>query len=207
MPRILTRRVRAVAGPGLCILGLVPSFPAMAQEYHVDRTAERRVTFTSSTSINDFDGVTERVDGYVLLDGQGLREVADEGIGELYFEVDLASLDTGISLRDRHMREDYLETDRHPWATFQGEVRDLRPQGDGSFFVTAAGQFGVHGVTRDRRIECELGPEEAGRRGLTCQFPVDLADHDIEIPRVMFLKLAPEVSVTVSFHLVRVAGG
>ncbi|MBK9304990.1 MAG: YceI family protein [bacterium] len=41
-------------------------------------------------------------------------------------DVDLAALDTGIGLRNRHMRENHLETDRFPQAVFRG-ARILKP--------------------------------------------------------------------------------
>ena len=43
--------------------------------------------------------------------------------------------------------------------------------------------------------------EPAPPHRVTCRFPVLLGDHGIEIPRVMFMKLAEEVVVEVDFFV------
>lgn len=194
------RRVR----PGPVLLGLwagVPAAsPAAAQEFHVDANAPRQVVFVSSTTLDEFEGVTTRIDGFVLLDGGGVRASSDLGESRLYFEVDLASLDTGISLRNRHMRENYLETDEHPYATFDAGVDRIETLEDGRFGVTATGDFSAHGVARRRTLTCEAVPEGEGYR-VECVFPVLLQDHGISIPRLMFMKLAPEVRLELQFRI------
>lgn len=191
--------------PGILLALAVVVFPAIlpgpasGQEYHVDRDAPRRVAFISRATLDTFEGVTERIDGYVLLDGEGVRPVEGPA-GEVYFEVDLASLDTGINLRNRHMRENYLEVDRHPFAVFQGRIDAITATGDGSFDVSASGDFSVHGVSRRRSITCGVTPEGPRFRA-RCAFPVLLPDHSIDIPRLMFMRLAEEVRVELDVTL------
>lgn len=170
-----------------------------AQELHVDREAPRRVVFVSSTTLDEFEGVTDRIDGYVLLDGEGVRASRELGSTELYFEVDLASIDTGIGLRNRHMRENYLEVEEHPYATMAASI-DRIEAAEGGFKVVATGEFSVHGVTRERTVEC-LALATGGGFDVRCVFPVLLEQHDIEIPRIMFMKLAPQVRLELSFRL------
>lgn len=173
--------------------------PLGAQEYHVDRSSERSVVFTSSAPLEEFQGVTDRIDGYVLLDGEGVREVRSPTGTQVYFEVELASLDTGIALRDRHMRDDYLEVDEHPYAAFRGEVVAI--VGDGaSFQVEADGTFTLHGIERPQRLRCRVTPD-AGSLQVGCRFQVRLEDHGIPIPRLMFMKLAEETEVELAFRL------
>jgi polyisoprenoid-binding protein YceI len=164
----------------------------------VDRSADRVARFISSTPVDEFDGVTENIDGYVLLDGQPLTASTGGDDTELYLEVDLASIDTGIGLRNRHMRDNYLEVEEFPYASFRGRITDVRPTAGGGGRVTASGTFSVHGVSREREIACDVAPAGRGYRA-RCAFPVLLTDHDIEIPKVMFLKLADEVQVEVEF--------
>lgn len=172
---------------------------AEAQEFHVDAEADNRVVFVSRAAIEEFEGVTDRIDGYVLLDGQGVRPGRDFEGAELYFEVDLASLDTGIGLRNRHMRDNYLEVDAHPFATFEGDLQRIEAADDG-FAITSRGAFEVHGVERPRVLQCHITAQGDGWR-VVCDFVVDLTDHDIEIPKIMFLKLAEEIRVEVVLHL------
>ena len=194
-----------VAGMGrlasFLILALVfPTGLAAQQMYRVDLAGERLVRFVSSTTLDEFDGVTERIDGYALLDTPSLSSSTGEGDTELYFEVDLASIDTGIGLRNRHMRDNYLHVRDYPYATFLGEIASVEPMDDGAFRVTASGTMSIHGVDRPMRVPCEVSPWGRGYRA-RCAFQVMLTDFNIEIPRVMFMKLANEIRLELDFPL------
>ena len=169
-----------------------------AQELQVDPSAQNVVRFTSQTQVAEFEGVTDKIDGYVLLDGEPLSDTTGGDDTELYFEVDLASLDTGIGLRNRHMRDDYLEVEKYPYASFKGKIVHSEASGNGDARLTATGTFTVHGVSMDREITCDVTPTGPGYRA-KCAFPVLLSDHHIEIPKVMFLKLSNEIQVDVEF--------
>lgn len=70
--------------------------------------------------------------------------------------VDLASLDTGIGLRNRHMRENHLHTDEFPEAVFSGsmawpaEIPSMEPGVEVE--LEFSGRLELHGVTRERTI-------------------------------------------------------
>jgi polyisoprenoid-binding protein YceI len=172
---------------------------AHAQEYHVDGQAENRVAFISRASIEEFEGVTNRIDGYVLLDGDGVRAGERFEGAEFYFEVDLASLDTGIGLRNRHMRDNYLEVADHPFATFGGDI-DRIARSEAGFRITSRGVFTVHGVEQPRTLECDAAPDADGWQ-VSCEFTVNLTDHRITIPKIMFLKLAEDIRVEIAMRL------
>lgn len=175
--------------------------PVAAQEYHVDPSARNVVRFVSRAAIEEFEGVTDRIDGYLVLGSGPLGPATPQGDTEVYLEVDLASLDTGIGLRNRHMRENYLEVSRYPYATFQGRIESVEAEPGGGFRVAARGGLSIHGVSRDRVLACRVEPAGAGFRA-RCGFEVLLTDHDIEIPRVMFLKLAEEIRLELDFTVV-----
>jgi len=183
-----------------CLLPPAVPTPAGAQEFVVDIDADNVVRFISRAPTEEFAGVTDRIDGYVRLDGGGLREVDDPEGSELYFEVDLASLDTGIRRRNRHMRDNYLEVEKYPYATFRGGVDRIRTDGPGRFRVVASGTFGVHGVERPLTVECRVDGAAPPLR-VGCAFGLQLSDFDIEIPRIMFLKLSNDIRVELDFYL------
>ena len=189
---------RSTASTLLVLTIALGSAPCLrAQEMQVDRSADREVRFVSRTQVDEFEGVTDRIDGYVLLDGPLSGSTGGDDT-ELYLEVDLASLDTGIGLRNRHMRDNYLEVEQYPYAAYRGRITAVQPGVDGGARVTASGTFTVHGVSREREISCDVSPAGAGYRA-RCAFQVLLSDHDIEIPKVMFLKLANDIQVELEF--------
>lgn len=173
---------------------------APAQELDIDTTAHRLVRFTSSTQVNTFDGVTNRIDGYVVPGDSALVAGAHPSGSQFYFEVDLASLDTGIDLRNRHMRADYLQVDTYPYAKFKGVLEQVeRGQGD-SLRVTTKGTMSIHGVDHEVRIPCTVAPAPTGY-GAHCAFQVLLSDYAIPIPKLMFLKLSNEIRLDLTFSL------
>jgi polyisoprenoid-binding protein YceI len=176
----------------------VPSHGA-AQEYHVDLDADNVVRFISEATIEDFEGVTDRIDGFIVLGEGGLTPGATEG-SDFYLEVDLGSIDTGIGLRNRHMRDNYLETERFPYATFGGTFAEVSEGDDGWTRVTGRGDMVIHGVSRSMEIPCEVAPSGTGFRA-RCAFQVLLSDFDIEIPKVMFMKLANEIRLELDFFV------
>ncbi len=169
----------------------------------MDVTAENRVTFISDAPIEDFEGVTDAIDGYLLLGPGGLGPSADLESSEFYFEVQLGTLETGIKRRDRHMRENYLETDDFPYAVYAGRLVRLEAAADGAFHLNLEGKFSVHGVEREKEVKCTArGGEERYR--VRCRFEVSLVEHDVEIPSLMFFKIGEIVDLHLDFYLKRV---
>lgn len=150
--------------------------------------------------------MTDRIDGYVLLDRAELEGSDGGGDTEFYFEVDLASLDTGIGLRNRHMRDNYLEVEKYPYATFAGRIESVEVTEPGRFRIAAAGVLSVHGKERQLTVPCEISTRDRGYRTM-CSFQVLLTDFDIERPKIMFLKLADAIRIELDFQVEPAASG
>lgn len=183
-------------GAALLVQAVTVGAVAAAQEFHVDTDSRRMVRFISRAPIEDFEGVTEKIDGYVVLPEGGLAGPLGQNT-EFLFEVDLASLDTGIGLRNRHMRDNYLETDEHPYATYNGRIARAERAGAG-YRLSVTGQMEIHGISRSLDMPCEATQEGQGYR-VRCAWSVLLSDYDIEIPRLMFLKINEEIRLEVDF--------
>ncbi len=188
---------------GVCV---AVATPIPAQEFQVDLGKENKVRFISDAPLEDFEGVTNRIDGFLFLAGEGLGGETDLRESEFYFEVDLASLDTGMGLRNRHMRENYLEVEEYPYATFSGRVTSLRTSGSGRYRAVARGSFSVHGIEREREIECSVEASGQPLR-VQCAFQVLLSDHDIPIPKLMFMKIDEVMELDLDFFLSPAEGG
>lgn len=190
-------RAGPVAAAALVVIAAARA-PAVAQEFQVDPRAENVVRFTSRASIEEFQGVSDRIDGYVLLNGPTLSGTTGGDSTEVYLEVDLASLDTGIGLRNRHMRDNYLEVRKYPFATYRARIARAEAGPGQTYRVSARGTLSIHGVDRERELTCRVEPRGSGYRA-QCAFEVLLSDHDIDIPKIMFLKLANEIRLELDF--------
>ncbi|MGE5621337.1 MAG: YceI family protein [archaeon] len=179
--------------PVLFIL-IIPSL-LLATEYHVDKSAKNLVKFTSDAKIESFDGTTNNIDGYTYWEGDDILSK-----NAIYFEVDLRTIDTGIGLRNRHMREEYLETDKFPMAAFKGRIIKAQKGSSGDINVTADGNMTIHGVTRPIEITGTLTPSGSSYR-IKSNFDLKLPDYNIPIPQLMFLKISETMKMTLDFFI------
>ncbi len=192
--------VLASAVVATMVLGAVS---AGAQEYQVDLTQANRATFRSRAPIEDFEGVTDRVDGFVFLKGDGLVPAGNYAGSELYFEVELDGLDTGMRLRNRHMRRNYLETKKYPYAAYTAAIRLVQQAADGGFVVTASGTMAIHGVEREMDVECPIASVNRGYR-VRCNFSLLLSNFNIKIPSLMFMKISDTIALELDFYVTRI---
>jgi len=172
---------------------LINTNNSMAVEYYVQKGDNNEVKFISKAPVEDFEGVTNSIDGYLKSNKDDFSE------GEVYFEVDLRKLNTGIGLRDRHMRENYLHTDKYPYANYTGKIYKSTKINDNSFEVEANGKFKVHGIEKDTYIKATI--TTGAIPNVKTAFYASLPDHNIEVPSLMFQKISDKMKVTVDFNL------
>jgi len=177
---------------------------AYAGEWHVDKTAtNNRVEFTSEVVALTFGGMTDKIDGYLYWEGEELFEKRSQFL----FEVELASLYTGIGKRDRDMRE-VLDTKTWPKAVFKGKITSaLQDSVAQHYTAIAGGIFTIHGVSKkmDVPVRVVLGKDQST---IAADFVVRLEDHHIEAPSLIaFVKVSEEVAVSVLFEMKHIKKG
>lgn len=174
--------------------------------YVNDEMKKDVVSFTSKAPLETIVGRTGDITGYVTVD---LDNVGEGAKGR--FEVDLASVKTGIALRDQHMREQYLETDKYPKAVFELTKvvsTDNSKLLDGKATqLMLEGNFSVHGVTKLIQIPATvtyMKESEATKSRLPgdllhieAAFTIMLSDYSIKRPQFVILKLDEAQKVTV----------
>jgi polyisoprenoid-binding protein YceI len=171
----------------LIALLLFLASPAPAATFVVEPRAGSRMEFVSKAPMETFSGKTRELRGSVSLDPQMLGDSLDVAV-----EVDMASLDTGIDLRNRHMRENHLHTGRFPKATFHGgRLADLSAPvlAPGAPVTgTLVGTMELHGTQRVIRVPFEM--ELAGELlHVTSRFQISLADYGIPRPQFLVMRL------------------
>jgi polyisoprenoid-binding protein YceI len=146
-----------------------------------------------------FEAKTTALSGSVTASGSG------SGALDGSFAVDLRTLDTGIGLRNEHLRENYLEVDKGPgFETATLSEIDLNgfnadaPEGKGSF----AGLLTLHGVRKTVTGTVDVRQAGAGLR-VKASFSVDLSDYSIRKPRYLGIGIKDIVQVEVAFAVSR----
>ena len=184
-----------------CALATVFPIAGGAAEYQVDRESQNSVMFISDAPLEDFEGVTDRIDGYVRWEGEAFPpDQTKMAASDLYFEVELAALDTGIGLRNRHMRENYLETEKYPYAEFTAHLTEAHKISDTLYSATAVGKFKIHGEEREITIPTTM-ISKGGKVRVLSDFEVKLPDYKIKVPKLMYMKINEVIKLKLDFYL------
>jgi polyisoprenoid-binding protein YceI len=148
------------------------------------------VEFVSTAPLLEFKGTSNNLTGLIDL---------DESLVDFY--VDLNTIDTGIDLRNNHMRDSYLETDKYRFAEFTGELTsDFDPSSKQEQQAEVNGMFQIHGVEREIDVTGTLTPTNNGLQ-LDASWTLLLEDYNIDKPKVVFYELASEQTVNISILL------
>ncbi|MCW5942781.1 MAG: YceI family protein [Fimbriimonadaceae bacterium] len=160
------------------------------------RAAAQVFTVDSEAELEDFTGITHAVTGNVVFD-----PATKKGSGRI--EIDLTGLDTGIPLRNEHMRSaQWLDTANNPRAVFATE--SVRHKVGDTYTVT--GKLTLKGVTRTvtapvtvKHIKQSEATQKAGFKGDVLQvktsFRIKLSDYNVTIPAPAQGKVNDSVTV------------
>ena len=163
---------------------------AVARTYRIG--AGSRLEVRARSSIHDTVTVWDRLAGTVQADPATLETSGATAT----FTVDMTSFDAGDRLKNGKIRGDF-QIASHPQATFAlGELTDIRR--DGARFTATA-----RGVLRWRGQEVPLvlmGTGELGETSMHAEasFQFDIRQVGLTAPKILFFKVANEVTVTVT---------
>jgi len=170
-----------------------------AEERQVDRNGKNSVVFHSTTTLLDFEGTTENIDGYLYWEGDSLIPKGSE----FYFEVKPATFRTGIGKRDSDMRKDVLETDKYPVSSFKGKIFETERLKN-TIKIKAKGIFSLHGKTKEITVTAKI-KQVKKKLLIQSNFSLFLKDYMIDAPSLMaFVKVAQEIKLSLSFELLEV---
>ncbi|GAB1372427.1 hypothetical protein MASR1M45_24890 [Candidatus Kapaibacterium sp.] len=159
-----------------------------SNEYHVDKSNKNSVKFISETPVENFDGKTSKIDGYFIC--PSIEKLVGS---ELYFEVDLNSVDTGIGLRNRHERIICMQLNiRHLQVKCNAKVNDTE------YDVKVKGKMFVHGVTKEISVSGKIYKLGEGYK-LKSNFEIKLTDYNIKVPKFMFVRISEDIKLYLDF--------
>jgi polyisoprenoid-binding protein YceI len=119
----------------------------------------------------------------------------------LVVSVPLGNMTTGIGLRDTHMREKYLETDKYPTAELSVPKGALQFPADGSRTEgDAAGTLLLHGTSKPVSFHYQA-TRRGGATDVSAEAHINMNDFDIHPPNYLGVTVKPPVDITVTFRL------
>jgi polyisoprenoid-binding protein YceI len=103
-------------------------------------------------------------------------------------------------LMQQHFNENYMESEKYPHATFKGKMNEeIDFSKPGVYDVSATGVLNIHGVNRERTIKGKLTVSDK-LFSLVTSFDVMLSDHNIDIPKLVFNKIAEKIAVSAKIN-------
>lgn len=163
------------------------------------RVSSGQVAVTCPLTVGgSFEATTRSVSGQLSLDPSQPSRLAGA------IEVDLQTLDTGIGLRNSHMRDNYLEVGRGDGFE-RAVLSDIVLGGDAATAIgttTFAATLLVHGVRKPVNGQARIA-RTGGAVRVDASFFVNLPDFGIAKPRYLGVGVKDQVQVKVSFGSVQ----
>lgn len=169
-----------------------------------DKLSYRNVaTVESESEFETFTGRTSLVSGTINFDPASRK-------GNGMIVIDVASIDTGIPLRNEHMlAEGWLNSAKYPTITFK--TTKVEKQAGDNYRVT--GSLTLKGVTKTVTTSVRVRYRAAGAAAkaagfdgdviqVSTKFPIKLSDYGITIPAGAKGKVSNEVTLSVSAYAI-----
>lgn len=183
---------------------------AQARAFEIRNDGGSRIQFVSDAPLETITGVSSHVTGELNVDPANLAAARGR------VAVQIASIRTGVDLRDEHLRSSmWLDAGSHPQATL--EITQV----EGATALTPnqmqrvriRGRFTLHGQTReivaDTQVRLVPMSEELRAAHIDgdviraqASFRIRLSDYGVSIPAVVQLKVANEVEVNVTIRAI-----
>ncbi len=114
------------------------------------------------------------------------------------FSFDLKDLDTGIKLRNEHMKEKYLEVAKFPMAKLvlfpitvaEAELKDMKEK--------FSGDLNLHGVTKKVNGNYNYLAKD---KKVKADFEIKVSDFNIDIPKYLGVTVSETVQVEIEMNL------
>src|SRR5262249_9061702 len=162
-------------------------FPTAARADEALQVTTAQVTVNCPLTIGgSFDAKTTALTGSVTPEGSGAVKAS--------FAVDLMKIETGISLRDRHLRNNYLEVQKGAeFATAKFENMKIQKL---SGKTTFSGTLTLHGHQREVAGTADLQQDGKAYK-VDATFPIKISAFQIPEPTYLGVGVNDEISIHV----------
>lgn len=152
-------------------------------------SSKSEISFFSKAPLEDIEAKNTRANSIINLSNR-----------ELVVRIPVAQFQFKNKLMQQHFNENYMESEKYPYATFKGKINEeLDLSKTGVYSVSASGVLNIHGVEQERKLSGKL---TVGEKSLVLEaiFEVLLVDHKIEIPKLVFKKIAEKIEVSTTIN-------
>ncbi|WP_420574433.1 YceI family protein [Kordia sp.] len=161
-------------------------------------TAQKYYTKTGET---DFKASVEAFEPVEAKSNSTTVILTDSGsLAALLF---IKSFHFKVALMEEHFNENYMDSDKHPKATFKGKIKDFNMADLSSTAkeYQLAGTLTVRGKAKEIETTAKIS-KDGEKIKINSFFSVKPQDFDIDIPSIVRNKIAKEINVTLNYELV-----
>lgn len=151
-----------------------------------------RVWIDARSNVHPIHTEAEGLEGWLELELTDGKINVDQTPGG-HLEYPVENLKSGNPLEDRELRR-RIDSRRYP--TIAGDLKAMKQSGDPTRY-TVRGDLTFRGVTRTYEDEMVIDSVDTGTVRLAGQSTFDIRDFGMEPPRILLLKVQPEVTVRV----------
>ena len=155
-------------------------------------TNKGQISFYSDAPLEDIEAVNKAVAGIINADNN-----------EIAIQMRIIDFDFPNKLMQEHFNENYLESEKYPTSVFKGKIKEaIDIKIAGTYAATAVGTMTIHGVTKSVSIPGTV-VSNGNQLKLDFKFPVKLEDYKVDIPTIVFNKIAEVIDVTGSMTFIK----
>jgi hypothetical protein len=116
---------------------------------------------------------------------------------DVAFKVPIISFSFERKLMEEHFNENYMESDKFPYATLKGKIlENVDITKEGKYNVTVDGTLEIHGISKAKTFTGVI-ENKGGRLYIDSEFMLPVADHHIKIPNDKLSNISQTIKVTV----------
>ena len=155
--------------------------------------------YITRDGITEFDGSKAAFETIKAKNNSSISiiDIENGGIAALIY---IKDFNFRLGLMQEHFNENYLESNKFPKSTFEGDIKDFDFNKLTNDFKNyyVQGKLTIKGVTQIVNTEAQLRLIDE-KLELKCNFNILLSDFKIKIPRVVFKKIDEKVKINLNF--------
>lgn len=136
--------------------------------------------------------------GGLKIEGKTSDLSVNEENGKVHFVVPIGRLDTGIDLRNRHMKEKYLEVGKYPNAELVVDRSAIKFPADGAESSgNVNGTMTIHGQSKPVVVAYKA-KRSGSAYDVSGSLRVNIKEYGVEVPSYLGVTVKPDVDVALS---------
>jgi polyisoprenoid-binding protein YceI len=158
-----------------------------------------QVWIEARSNVHPIHSSTSGLEGYVELDlgPSGTIDPATAPAGRLSLSVD--RLKSGNRMEDRELQK---RIDARKFPRIEGELEHIAPNGSDTTF-RVSGEVTFRGVSRQHQDRMDITAVDDKTIRLAGESSFDIRDFGMQAPKVLLLKVEPQVQVRVEIYAVK----